>query len=132
LHASANIVAIAVGLAMTASGRENGADAKNTGSRNLPFGNGGPQCENNFGITGGAHVAHGSKTRSQRNCRVVSCIETDLGIRIFDPDGAARPRGPIAEGTDATETRGLAPPGVWCSFLFRCQIAARVPVDCMA
>ena len=46
-------MAIAVGLAMTASGRENGADAKNTGSRNLPFGNGGPQCENNLGITGG-------------------------------------------------------------------------------
>src|SRR5215472_7930534 len=69
---------------MTASGRENGADAKNARSRNLPFGNGGPQCENNLGITGGAHVAHSSETGRQRDCRVVSRVETDLGIRIFD------------------------------------------------
>src|SRR5271166_4594668 len=59
LHASANVVAKAIDLAMTAGGRENGADAKNARSRNLLLGNGGPQCENNLGIAG-AHVAHGS------------------------------------------------------------------------
>ena len=68
---------------MTASGRENGADAKNPRSRHLPLGDGGPQCENNLGITG-AHVAHGSETGGQRDCRVVSRIESDLGIGIFD------------------------------------------------
>ena len=68
---------------MTASGRENGADAEHPRSRNLPLGNGGPQCENNIGITG-AHVAHGSETGGQRDCRVVSRIESDLGIGIFD------------------------------------------------
>ena len=68
---------------MTASGRENGADAENPRSRNLPLGNGGPQCENNIGITG-AHVSHGSETGGQRDCRVVSRIESDLGIGIFD------------------------------------------------
>ena len=77
-------MAIAIGLAVTASGRKNGADAKNARSRNLPFGNGSPQCENNFGITDGAHVAHGSETGAQRDCRIVSGIETDLGIRILD------------------------------------------------
>src|SRR5271163_2433798 len=69
---------------MTASGRKNGTDAKNPRSRNLPFGNGSPQCENNLGITGGAHVAHGGETGAQRDCRIVSRIETDLGIRILD------------------------------------------------
>src|SRR3984893_8144606 len=69
---------------MTASGRENGADAKNPRrSRHLPLGNGGAQCENNIGITG-AHVAHGSETGGQRECRVVSRIESYLGIGIFD------------------------------------------------
>ena len=77
-------MAIAVGLAMTAGGRENGADAKNSRSRDLPLGNGCPQCENNIGITGGADVAHGSETGGQRGCRVVSRIESDLGIGIFD------------------------------------------------
>src|SRR6516164_8646421 len=51
LHASANVVAIPIGLAMTAGGRKNGTDAKDTRPRNLPFRNGGPQCENNLGIT---------------------------------------------------------------------------------
>src|ERR1700720_1415799 len=83
LHASANVVTKAIDLAMTASRRENGADAKNPRSRNLPLGNGGPQCENNIGITG-AHVTHGSETGGQRDCRVVSRIESDLGIGIFD------------------------------------------------
>src|SRR5712672_3527996 len=83
LHASANVVAKPINLAVTASGRENGADAKNPRSRNLPLGNGGPQCENNIGITG-AHVSHGSETGGQRDCRVVSRIESDLGIGIFD------------------------------------------------
>ena len=68
---------------MTASGRENGADAEKPRSRNLPLGNGGPQCENNIGITG-AHVAHGSETGGQRDCRVVSRIESNLWIGIFD------------------------------------------------
>src|SRR5271169_1162027 len=56
LHASANIVAIAIGLAMTAGGRENGADAKNSRPGNLPLGDGGSQCENDIGITGSADV----------------------------------------------------------------------------
>ena len=42
-----------------------------------------PQCENNLGVTG-ADVAHGSETGGQRGCRVVSRIESDLGIGIFD------------------------------------------------
>jgi hypothetical protein len=54
-------VAIAIGLAMTASGRKNGTDAKNARSRNLSFGYGSSKCENNLGITGGADVAHGSE-----------------------------------------------------------------------
>src|SRR6202048_4712325 len=83
LHASANVLAKAIDLAMTASGRENGADAEHPRSRNLPLGNGGPQCENNIGITG-AHVSYGSETGGQRDCRVVSRIESDLGIGIFD------------------------------------------------
>src|SRR5271166_614024 len=37
LDASANVVAIAIRLAMTASRRENGADAKNARSRDLPL-----------------------------------------------------------------------------------------------
>ena len=49
----------------------------------LPLGNGGPQCENDIGITG-AHVSRGSETGGQRDCRVVSRIESDLGIGIFD------------------------------------------------
>ena len=77
-------MAIAISLAVTASGRENGADAQNARSRNLPFGNGDPKCENNLGITGGAHIAHGSETGAQCDCRMVSRIETDLGIRILD------------------------------------------------
>src|SRR6516164_5352564 len=81
LHASANVVAIPIGLAMTAGGRKNGTDAKDTRPRNLPFRNGGPQCENNLGITGRTHVAHGSETGAQRDCRIVSRIEPDLGIR---------------------------------------------------
>ena len=85
LNASANVVAKAIGLAMTASRRKNGADAQNARSRNLPFGNGSPQCENNLGITGGTHIAHGSETRTQCDCRIVSRIETDLRIRILDP-----------------------------------------------
>ena len=64
--------------------RKNGADAKNARSRNVSFGNGSPQCENNLGITGGAHVAHGSETGAKRDCRIVSRIETDLGIRILN------------------------------------------------
>ena len=32
----------------------------------------------------GAHVSHGSETGGQRDCRVVSRIESDLGIGIFD------------------------------------------------
>jgi hypothetical protein len=68
---------------MTASGRESGADAENPRSRHLSLGDGGPQCENNLGITG-ADVAHGGETGGQRDCRVVSRIETDLGIGIFD------------------------------------------------
>ena len=83
MHANANIVAIIIDLAMTASGRESGADAENPRSRHLSLGDGGPQCENNLGITG-ADVAHGSETGGQRDCRVVSRIESDLGIGIFD------------------------------------------------
>src|SRR5580700_11109317 len=79
LHASANVVAKAIDLAMTPGGRENGADAKNPRSRNLPLGDRGPQCENNIGITG-AHVSYGSETGGQRDCHVVSGIESDLGI----------------------------------------------------
>src|SRR6516162_4578820 len=78
-------MAIAISLAMTAGGRENGADAKNSRSRDLPLGNGSPQCENNIGITGGADVAHGSETGGQCDGRVVRRIEADLGIGIFDP-----------------------------------------------
>ena len=69
---------------MAASGRENGADAKNPRSRHLPLGDGGPQCENNIGITGSADVAHGRETGAQRDGRVMRCIESDLGIGIFD------------------------------------------------
>src|SRR6516225_9251869 len=65
LHASANVVAKAIDLAMTASGRENGADAKNPRSRHLLLGNGGPQGENNLGVTDGAHVAHRSEAGGQ-------------------------------------------------------------------
>ena len=83
LHASANVVAIAVDLGVTACGRENGADAKNARSRNLLLGNGGPQRENNVRVTDGADVAHGSETGGQRDCRVVRRIESDLGIGIF-------------------------------------------------
>ena len=61
-----------------------GTDAKNARSRNLSFGNGSSQCENNLGITGGADVAHGSETGAPRDCRMVSRIETDLRIRILD------------------------------------------------
>src|SRR5271165_3567668 len=70
LHADANVLAIAIGLAMTASGRENGADAKNPRPCDLPLGNGGPQCENNVRISDGANVAHGSETGGQRDGRV--------------------------------------------------------------
>ena len=77
-------MAIAISLAVTASGRKNGADAENARSRNLPFGNGGPQCENNLGITGGTHVAHGRETGAQRDCRMVRRVESDLGIGILD------------------------------------------------
>jgi hypothetical protein len=68
---------------MTASGRESGADAENPRCSHLSLGDGGPQCENNLGITG-ADVAHGSETGGQRDCRVVSRIESDFGIGIFD------------------------------------------------
>src|SRR5580704_17480106 len=73
LHASANVVAKAIDLAMTPGGRENGADAKNPRSRNLPLGDRGPQCENNIGIAR-THVAHRRETSAQRDCRVVSRV----------------------------------------------------------
>jgi hypothetical protein len=68
---------------VTSSGRENGADAKNARSGNLPLGDGGSQRENNIGITG-AHIAHSRETSAQRDCRVVSRVESGLGIGIFD------------------------------------------------
>jgi len=83
LYASANVVAKSIDLAVTASGRENSADAKNARSGNLPLGDRRSQRENNIGITS-AHVAHRRETSAQCDCRVVSRVESGLGVGIFD------------------------------------------------